>query len=52
MPRHLISFDDGSMDHISEAELPAVGKSARTVVRDAICVRCCADLQFDVAAES
>jgi hypothetical protein len=35
MPRYLISFDDGSMDHISDAELPAVGESARTVVRDA-----------------
>ena len=35
MPRYLISFDDGSMDHIPEAELPAVGESARTVVRDA-----------------
>lgn len=35
MPRYLISFDDGSMDHIPEADLPAVGESARTVVRDA-----------------
>jgi hypothetical protein len=35
MPRYLISFDDGSMDHIPEAELPAVGEAARTVVRDA-----------------
>ena len=35
MPRYLISFDDGSMDHIPEHELPAVGESARAVVRDA-----------------
>jgi hypothetical protein len=33
--RYLISFDDGSMDHIAEAELPAVGEAARAVVRDA-----------------
>jgi hypothetical protein len=31
----LISFDDGSMDHISEADLPAVGEAAHAVVRDA-----------------
>lgn len=35
MPRYLISFDDGSMDHITEQELPAVGEAARTVVREA-----------------
>jgi len=35
MPRYLISFDDGSMDHISEAELPAVGEAAHAVVREA-----------------
>lgn len=35
MPRYLISFDDGSMDHITEQELPAVGDAARTVVREA-----------------
>lgn len=34
MPRYLISFDDGAMDHISEAELPAVGDAAHAVVRD------------------
>ena len=28
MPRYLISFDDGSMDHIPEADQPAVGESA------------------------
>lgn len=35
MPRFLISFDDGSMDHISPAELPAVGEAAHAVVREA-----------------
>ena len=35
MPRFLISFDDGSMDHISNDDLPAVGESARAVVREA-----------------
>ena len=35
MPRYLISFDDGSMDHISEADMPAVGDASRAVVRDA-----------------
>jgi hypothetical protein len=35
MPRFLISFDDGSMDHIAEVDLPAVGEAARAVVREA-----------------
>ena len=35
MPRYLISFDDGSMDHIPEADWPAVGDAAHAVVRDA-----------------
>lgn len=35
MRRYLISFDDGSMDHIPEADLPAVGDAARAVVREA-----------------
>ena len=35
MHRYLISFDDGSMDHISEEDLPAVGEAARAVVREA-----------------
>ena len=35
MHRYLISFDDGSMNHIPEAELAAVGESARAVVREA-----------------
>jgi hypothetical protein len=32
MPRYLISFDDGSMDHIPEADQPAVGESAHVGV--------------------
>jgi hypothetical protein len=35
MPRYLISFDDGSMDHVAEQDLPSVGESARAVVREA-----------------
>lgn len=35
MPRYLISFDDGSMDHIPEHELPVVGEAAHAVVREA-----------------
>jgi hypothetical protein len=35
MPRYLISFDDGSMDHIAEADLPAVSADSRAVVGDA-----------------
>ena len=35
MPRYLISFDDGSMGHIPEADLPAVGEAAHAVVREA-----------------
>jgi len=35
MPRYLISFDDGSMDHTREEDLPAVGEAAHAVVRDA-----------------
>ena len=34
MPRYLISFDDGSMDQISEEDLPAVGEASRAVVRE------------------
>jgi hypothetical protein len=33
--RYLISFDDGSMDHITAEDLPAVGEAVRIVVRDA-----------------
>ena len=35
MRRYLISFDDGSMDHIPEEELPQVSEDSRAVVRDA-----------------
>jgi hypothetical protein len=35
MPRYLISFDDGSMDHISAHDLPAVSEASHAVVRDA-----------------
>ena len=35
MPRYLISFDDGSMDHIPEQDWPAVGELAHAVVREA-----------------
>ena len=35
MPRYLISFDDGSMDHIPEQDWPTVGESSRAVVREA-----------------
>ena len=35
MPRYLISFDDGAMDHITADELPAVGEAAHAVVRAA-----------------
>lgn len=35
MQRYLISFDDGSMDHIPKEELPAVSESAHAVVREA-----------------
>lgn len=35
MPRFLISFDDGAMDHISEMELSAVADAAHAVVRQA-----------------
>jgi hypothetical protein len=35
VPRYLISFDDGSMDHIPEDDWPAVGEASHAVVRDA-----------------
>lgn len=35
MPRYLISFDDGSMAHIPDADWPAVGEAAHAVVRQA-----------------
>jgi len=33
--RYLISFDDGSMDHIPEEDWPSVGEAAHGVVRAA-----------------
>lgn len=35
MPRYLISFDDGSMDHIPDEDWPAVGDASHEVVRAA-----------------
>jgi len=35
MKRFLVSFDDGSMAHIPEAELPVVDAATRAVVREA-----------------
>lgn len=35
MTRYLISFDDGSMDHIPEQDWPAVGEAAHAVVSQA-----------------
>lgn len=35
MPRYLISFDDGSMDHIPVEDLPSVSESAHAVLREA-----------------
>jgi hypothetical protein len=36
MTRYLISFDAGSMDHITEADMPDVGKAAHAVVQEAV----------------
>ncbi|MDR3447963.1 YciI family protein [Dyella sp.] len=33
--RYLISFDDGSMNHIPEQDLPSVGEAAHKVLREA-----------------
>ena len=35
MPRYLISFDDGSMDHIPDADWPAVGEASHAVAQEA-----------------
>ncbi|MCQ4166374.1 YciI family protein [Tahibacter harae] len=35
MPRYLISFDDGAMDHIPEHDWPVVGEASHAVVREA-----------------
>jgi hypothetical protein len=36
MTRYLISFDDGAMDHIPDADMPAVGRAAHAVVQEAL----------------
>jgi hypothetical protein len=36
MPRYLISFNDGAMDHIPAEEMPDVGKAANAVVQEAV----------------
>jgi hypothetical protein len=36
MTQYLISFDDGAMDHISDEELPDVGKATHAVVQEAV----------------
>ena len=36
MTQYLISFNDGAMSHIPEADFPAVGKAAVTVVLQAM----------------
>jgi hypothetical protein len=36
MTRYLISFDDGSMNHIPEEDWAAVGKAAHAVVQEAV----------------
>ena len=36
MPRYLITFDDGWMDHIPDAEMPTVSDDAHAVMREAI----------------
>ena len=35
MTRYLISFDDGSMDHIPDEDFPEVGAASHAVVREA-----------------
>lgn len=35
MPRYLISFDDGSMDHIQDQDWPEVGRASHAVVQEA-----------------
>jgi len=35
MPRYLISFDDGSMNHIPDEDWPAVGEASHAVVQEA-----------------
>jgi len=35
MPRYLISFDDGSMNHIPDGDWPEVSEASHAVVREA-----------------
>ena len=35
MPRYLIAFDDGSMDHIPDEDWSEVGEASRAVVQEA-----------------
>lgn len=35
MPRYLISFENGAMDHIPESDFPEVGKAAHAVCQEA-----------------
>lgn len=35
MPKYLISFDDGAMDHIPRDEFPEVGRAAHAVLDEA-----------------
>jgi hypothetical protein len=35
MPKYLISFEKGAMDHIPEEDFPEVGKAARAVCQEA-----------------
>ena len=35
MPRYLISFDDGSMDHVPDEDWPEVGEASHAVVQEA-----------------
>jgi hypothetical protein len=35
MPKYLISFEKGAMDHIPEEDFPGVGEAAHAVVREA-----------------
>ena len=36
MPRYLISFNDGAMDHIPAEDFPEVGKAANAVAQEAV----------------
>ncbi|MEU4782425.1 YciI family protein [Micromonospora sp. NPDC023633] len=36
MTRYLVSFDDGSMDHIRDEDLPEVNKATHAVMREAV----------------